>query len=77
MPGSIAIDTRKYSIYVRMITGEGDGPLLWIDSSNHIHHGPDPRPLDQAGLAALKQIETGLESLNHALAGRQKSAIGA
>jgi len=77
MPGSIAIDTRKYSIYVKVLAGMGDGPLIWIDPSGHIHHGPDPRPLDHAGLAALKQIETGVEALNHVLAGRQKSAIGA
>jgi hypothetical protein len=81
MPGSIAIDTRKYAIYVKVIGGLAGGPLIWIDAHGHIHHGPDPRPLDQAGQLALRQIEDGVAQLSKTLektaAGLQKSAIGA
>ncbi|CAN5315571.1 hypothetical protein BH09PSE3_BH09PSE3_24480 [soil metagenome] len=76
MPGSIAIDSDKYSLYVKYIGGLAGGPLIYIDSKG-VHRVPDPRPLDKAGLAAVKQIEEGLAHLQKTLNVREKSAIGA
>ena len=75
MANSLVLNSKKYAIYVRVIAGEGDGPLIWIDASGHIHVGPgDPSPQVakeiQAGVA---QIQAGVE---HALraAGQQGHA---
>ena len=58
MSRNFVIDSRKYSISVKVLTGQGDGDLIYIDASGHIHHvGPNPAPLrNDRILAAVKQI---------------------
>lgn len=64
MAGSLVLDTRRYAIYVKVIAGEGDGTLIWVDRHG-IHHGPgDPSPLSERVHAAIKQIEAGIDALS-------------
>ena len=70
MPTSLVVDSRKYSIYVRILAGEGDGPLIYVDAQGHIHvGGGDPGPLKERLQAAVKQIEAGVGALQHATSG--------
>jgi hypothetical protein len=65
MPSSLLIEAKRYAIYVRIIAGEGDGPLIYIDSHGHIHvGGGDPGPLRAHIEAAVKQIEAGVAAIS-------------
>ncbi len=60
MPHSLLIESRKYSIYVKVLQGQGDGTLVTIDSHGHIHvGGGDPGPLRERIQHAITQIEAG------------------
>ena len=68
MPNFV-IDARKYSIYVRVLGGEGDGPLIYMDASGHIHVvGGGPGPLKEKFAEGLKQIEAGVGAIQQAAA---------
>jgi len=68
MPDLKKIEIHQYAVYVQVISGQACGPIITIDANGHIHHIPDPRPLDEAGLAALKQIQAGIAHFNRAAA---------
>ena len=70
MPATLLIDSHKYSIYVRVIAGQGDGPLITIDANGKIHvdHG-DPGPMRDRLQAAVHQIEAGVTAFQQATAG--------
>ena len=60
MSHSLLIDSSKYAIYVKVLAGQGDGPLVTIDSHGHIHvGGGDPGPLRERIQQAIKQLEAG------------------
>ena len=68
MPHHLVIDSSKYAIYVKVLAGQGDGTLIWVDAQGHIHVGPDPRPIVNVQLqAAVKQIETGIAAFADAV----------
>jgi hypothetical protein len=74
MPNTLLIDSSKYAIYVRVLAGQGDGPLVTIDVNGHIHvGGGDPGPLRDKIQAAAKQIEAGVTAFGAAMAA-QKAA---
>ena len=65
---SLVIDSRKYSIYVRVLEGEADGPLVYIDARGHIHvGGGDPGPLKERLQTAVGQIEAGVAAFQTAV----------
>lgn len=70
MPATLVIDSKKYAIYVKVLAGQGDGPLITIDSNGviHVDHG-DPGPLRERLLAAVHQIEAGVNAFQQATAG--------
>jgi hypothetical protein len=75
MPNTLLIDSSKYSIYVRVLAGEGDGTLVTIDARGHIHvGGGDPGPLRDKLQAAAKQIEAGVGAFGAAMAGQKAAA---
>jgi len=75
MPNTLVINSSKYAIYVRVLAGQGDGPLVTVDSQGHIHVGPgDPSPLATKLQASIKQIEAGVEAFNTAMAGQKAAA---
>ena len=75
MPNTLVIDSSKYAIYVRVLAGEGDGPLVTIDSHGHIHvGGGDPGPMREKLEAAARQIEAGAEAFKNAIAGQKTRA---
>ena len=60
MSHSLLIDSTKYAIYVKVLAGKGDGPLVTIDSHGRIHvGGGDPGPLREHIQEAVRQIEAG------------------
>ena len=70
MPATLVINSNKYAIYVRVLAGQGDGPLITIDANGRIHvdHG-DPGPLRERLQAAVHQIEAGVGAFQAATAG--------
>ena len=67
MSHSLLIDSRKYAIYVKVLEGQGDGPLVTIDQHGHIHvGGGDPGPLRERIQQAVKQIEAGVAAFQAA-----------
>lgn len=75
MPNTLLIDTSKYAIYVRVLAGQGDGPLVTIDANGHIHvGGGDPGPLRDKLQAAAKQIEAGVAAFGTAMADQKRAA---
>ena len=72
MSGSFVMESRTFSIYVKVLQGEGDGTLVYIDPQGHIHvGGGDPGPLRQQIAAAAKQLEAGVGALAHVFEGRR------
>jgi len=68
MPHSLLIDSRKYAIYVRVLEGQGDGPLVTVDQHGHIHVvGADSGPLRERIQHAIKQIEAGAAAFQAAI----------
>jgi hypothetical protein len=63
------IDSRKYSISVKVLSGEGDGTLIYVDHLGHIHIvGPgDPGPLRDRLATGVKQIEAGVAAVHEAI----------
>ena len=60
MTHSLLIDSRKFSIFVKVLEGQGDGPLVTMDHNGHIHvGGGDPGPLREGIQRAINQIEAG------------------
>jgi hypothetical protein len=60
MAHSLLVESDKYAIYVKVLAGQGDGPLVTIDSHGHIRvSGGDPGPLRERIQHAVKQIESG------------------
>ena len=75
MPNTLVINSSKYAIYVRVLAGQGDGPLVTVDSQGHIHIGPsDPGPLATKLQASIKQIEAGVEAFNAVMANQKAAA---
>ena len=75
MPNTLLINSSKYAIYVRVLAGQGDGPLVTVDSHGHIHIGPsDPGPLADKLQASIRQIEAGVEAFNTAMASQKAVA---
>ena len=70
MGNNLLIDSKKYSISVTVITGQGDGTLIYRDASGHIHVvGPEPGIMREKIAAAIKQIELGVNEFAEATAG--------
>ena len=71
MPNTLLINSSKYAMYVRVLAGQGDGPLVTVDSQGHIHiTGPgDPAALQAKLQAAVRQIEAGVEAFSSTMAG--------
>jgi hypothetical protein len=68
----LLINSKKYEISVRVLAGEGDGTLIYIDNQGHIHvvgGGGDPRIDREKVQAAAKQIEAGAVAFAAATAG--------
>jgi hypothetical protein len=64
------INSKKYEISVRVLAGEGDGTLIYIDNQGHLHVvGGDPRIDREKIQAATKQIEAGTAAFAVATAG--------
>ena len=65
------INSKKYEISVRVLAGEGDGPIIYIDNRGHLHvvGGGDPQIDREKVLAATKQIEAGAAAFGAATAG--------
>jgi hypothetical protein len=64
------INSKKYEISVRVLAGEGDGTLIYIDNRGHLHVvGGDPQIDREKVLAATKQIEAGAAAFGVATAG--------
>jgi hypothetical protein len=75
MPNTLLINSSKYAIYVRVLAGQGDGPLVTLDSHGHIHIGPnDPGPAADKLQASIRQIEAGVEAFNTAMASQKAVA---
>jgi len=75
MPNTLVIDSAKYAIYVRVLQGQGDGPLVTIDNQGHIHvGGGDPGPLRDRLQAAVKQIQAGADAFHAAVANQHVAA---
>lgn len=75
MSNTLLINTSKYAIYVRVLAGEGDGPLVTIDANGHIHvGGGDPGVLRDKLQAAAKQIDAGITAFGTAMAGQKSIA---
>ncbi len=75
MPNSLIIDSHKYAIYVKVLAGEGDGPLIYVDARGHIHVvGGDPGPLKERLTAGIKQIEAGVGAIQEAVAQAPRQA---
>jgi hypothetical protein len=70
MPTALVIDSHRYAIYVRVLAGEGDGPLIYVDAHGHIHvvGGGDPGPLRERLTAGVKQIEAGVTAIHEVVA---------
>ncbi len=61
---SLLIETKKYAIYVRVLAGQGDGPLITFDGHGIHVHGGDPR-VDHAAIEkAVRQIEAGADAFS-------------
>jgi hypothetical protein len=67
MPAHLVLNTKQYSAYVTVLAGEGDGPLIYIDSKGHIHgpipEGPEATRLSEAAAKHVKTIEGALNAL--------------
>jgi hypothetical protein len=69
MAGSLVLNLEKYSIFVRVLAGEGDGTLIYVDARGHIHvvgGGGDPLQQREKLQAAVKQIEAGVTAFHTA-----------
>lgn len=66
---NLVLETKHYALYVKVIAGEGDGTLIYIDARGHIHVvGPGDPPIAQEKLrAAAAQIEAGVAAAFHAV----------
>jgi hypothetical protein len=68
MPNSLIIGLCKYAVYVKILAGQGDGPLIYVDEHGNMEAGDgDPGPLTQRLQAAVKQIEAGVGALHEAV----------
>ena len=69
MPNSLVIESKRFSIYVKVLAGEGDGTLIYIDARGHIHIvGPgDPALSKERLTAAAAQIQEGVTAALHAI----------
>ena len=41
LPNNLLLLGKQYEAYVTVLAGEGDGPLIYIEHSGHIHIVPD------------------------------------
>ena len=68
MPNSLIIGLQKYAVYVKILAGQGDGPLIYVDEHGQIEvAGGDPGPLRQRLQAAVTQIEMGVGAIHEAV----------
>ena len=72
----LLIDTSKYAIYVKVLAGQGDGPLVTIDANGHIHvGGGDPGPLrDKLQAAPPSRSRPASPAFGSAMAGQKQAA---
>jgi hypothetical protein len=69
---SLLINNKQFEISVRVLQGEGDGTLIYLDSHNVLHVVPDsgdPHIDREKVTAAIKQIEVGAKAFAAASAG--------
>jgi hypothetical protein len=68
---SLLINSKKFEISVRVLQGEGDGTLVYIDANGvlHVVGGGDPRIDREKVTAAVKQIEAGASAFQAASGG--------
>jgi hypothetical protein len=66
---SLVINSSKYAIYVRVLAGEGDGPLITVDAQGHVHVVGDPGPLPDRVATAVKQVEAAAAAFQAATRG--------
>jgi hypothetical protein len=69
MPNALVLENKQYSIYVKVLAGQGDGTLIYIDARGHIHVvGPGDPPFSKEKLtAAATQINSGVVAALHAI----------
>ncbi len=74
MPKSFVIESKEFSIYVKVLAGEGDGTLIYIDARGHIHVvGPgDPAFSKERLTAAAAQIHSGVAAAVKAIGAREQ-----
>jgi hypothetical protein len=67
MPANIVLKGLHYEAYVTVIAGEGDGPLIYIDSHGHIHgpipEGPEATRLKQVATQHAKSLQAALGAI--------------
>lgn len=63
---SLLIETKQYAIYVRVLAGQGDGPLITVDGSGIHVHGGDPG-LRERVEKSVRQIEAGVTAFGAAV----------
>ena len=71
MNPTLVFNSSRFLLYVKVIGGLGDGPIITIDGHG-IHVVPDPRPLSGVELekvqAAAKQLTAGVAAFQAAVA---------
>lgn len=79
MNPTLVFNSSRFLLYVKVIGGQGDGPIVTIDAHGHIRVVPDPRPLSNAELekveAAAKQLTAGVAAFQAAVA--QQTGVSA
>jgi hypothetical protein len=74
---SLLINSKKYEISVRVLAGEGDGTLIYLDNHGVVHvvGGGDPLIDREKVLAATKQIEAGAAAFATATEGLRTQRV--
>jgi hypothetical protein len=52
----------EHGLHVRVLVGEGDGPLIYIDNAGHIH--VDPHPGDPILRTAVSNVLEGIQTIS-------------
>ena len=66
MPSNLVLLGKQYEAYVTVLAGEGDGPLIYIDHSGHIHivpDGPDGRRIAAELGSEIKAVQKQLSAI--------------
>ena len=69
-PMALVIENREHAIYLKILAGEADEPLIYIDGQGHIHvvGGGDSGPELQGELeTAAREIRSGVDHVKRAV----------